>query len=72
MSRGYKRHTQGFMVADDQSNALRIGDEPMQYHMKYPDLVVSVAEERMIGIPALLQRRPDIDVIILDDAYQHM
>ena len=71
MSRGYKRHTQGFMVADDQSNALRIGDEPMQYHMKYPDLVESVAEERMIGIPALLQRRPDIDVIILDDAYQH-
>ena len=71
MSRGYKRHTQGFLVADEQSNALRIGDEPMQYHMKYPELVVSVAEERMIGIPALLQRRPDIDVIILDDAYQH-
>jgi len=71
MSRGYKRHTQGFLIADEQSNALRIGDEPMQYHMKYPDLVVSVAEERMIGIPALLQRRPDVDVIILDDAYQH-
>jgi tetraacyldisaccharide 4'-kinase len=71
MSRGYKRHTQGFLVADEQSNALRIGDEPMQYHMKYPELVVSVAEERMIGIPALLQKRPDVDVIILDDAYQH-
>ena len=71
MSRGYKRHTQGFLVADNNSNALRIGDEPMQYHIKFPELVVSVAEERMIGIPALLQRRPDIDVIILDDAYQH-
>ena len=71
MSRGYKRHTQGFLVADANSNALRIGDEPMQYHMKYPELVVSVAEERMIGIPALLQRRPDVDVILLDDAYQH-
>jgi len=71
MSRGYKRHTQGFLVADEQSNALRIGDEPMQYHMKYPELIVSVAEERMIGIPALLQRRPDVDVILLDDAYQH-
>ncbi len=71
MSRGYKRHTQGFLLADAQSNALRIGDEPMQYHMKYPDLVVSVAEERMTGIPALLQRRPDVDVVILDDAYQH-
>ncbi|MCW3124340.1 MAG: lpxK [Flavipsychrobacter sp.] len=71
MSRGYKRHTQGFLIADNQTNALRIGDEPMQYHMKYPELVVSVAEERMIGIPALLQRRPDVDVILLDDAYQH-
>ncbi|MES2704590.1 MAG: tetraacyldisaccharide 4'-kinase [Bacteroidota bacterium] len=71
MSRGYKRHTQGFIIADDKSNALRIGDEPMQYHMKYPGLVVSVAEERITGIPTLLQRRPDIEVILLDDAYQH-
>jgi tetraacyldisaccharide 4'-kinase len=71
MSRGYKRHTQGFLLADEQTNALRIGDEPMQYFMKFPELAVSVAEERMIGIPALLQRRPDIDVILLDDAYQH-
>jgi len=71
MSRGYKRHTQGFLIADEQTNALRIGDEPMQYHMKYPDVVVSVAEERMTGIPALLQRRPFTDVVLLDDAYQH-
>lgn len=71
MSRGYKRRTQGFILAGEDSNALRIGDEPMQYHLKFPDLAVSVAEERMTGIPALLQRRPDIDVILLDDAYQH-
>lgn len=71
MSRGYKRHSQGFVLADAQSNALRIGDEPMQYHIKYPDLAVSVAEDRMLGIPALLQRRPNIEVIVMDDAYQH-
>lgn len=71
MSRGYKRHTRGFLLANDQSNALRIGDEPMQYHIKFPELVVSVAEERMTGIPLLLQRRPDVEVILLDDAYQH-
>lgn len=71
MSRGYKRHTQGFVLADIHTNALRIGDEPMQYFMKFPELAVSVAEERMTGIPALLQRRPDIDVVLLDDAYQH-
>lgn len=71
MSRGYKRRTQGFILAGDDANALRIGDEPMQYKLKFPELAVSVAEERMTGIPALLQRRPDIDVILLDDAYQH-
>ncbi|HYD20426.1 MAG TPA: tetraacyldisaccharide 4'-kinase [Flavipsychrobacter sp.] len=71
MSRGYKRTTQGFILADRDSNALRIGDEPMQYHLKFPEAVVSVAEERMTGIPQLLQRRPDIDVILLDDAFQH-
>lgn len=71
MSRGYKRRTQGFLLADEQSNALRIGDEPMQYHMKFPEVAVSVAEERMTGIPLLLQRRPEVDVVLLDDAYQH-
>lgn len=71
MSRGYKRFTKGFIVADANANALKIGDEPMQYVMKYPEVVVSVAEERLTGIPSLLQRRPDIDVILLDDAFQH-
>lgn len=71
MSRGYKRRTQGFLLAGEDANALKIGDEPMQYKMKFPDLVVSVAEERMTGIPYLLQRRPDVDVVLLDDAFQH-
>ncbi|MBS1644945.1 MAG: tetraacyldisaccharide 4'-kinase [Bacteroidetes bacterium] len=71
MSRGYKRSTQGFVLADETSNALRIGDEPMQYHLAFPELAVSVAEERVTGIPLLLQRRPDVDVVILDDAFQH-
>lgn len=71
MSRGYKRRTQGFVLADERANALRIGDEPMQYHLKFPEIAVSVAEERMTGIPRLLQLRPDVEAIILDDAYQH-
>jgi tetraacyldisaccharide 4'-kinase len=71
MSRGYKRRTQGFLLADANTNALRIGDEPMQYHMKYPELVVSVAEERITGIPRLLQLKPEVEVILLDDAFQH-
>lgn len=71
MSRGYKRRTQGFLLADENANALRIGDEPMQYHIKYPDVVVSVAEERITGIPRLLQLRPETEIVLLDDAYQH-
>ncbi len=71
MSRGYKRMTQGFLLAEQGTNALRIGDEPMQFFMKYPEAVVCVAEERLTGIPNLLQRRPDVEVILLDDAYQH-
>lgn len=71
MSRGYKRSTQGFVLADEQSNALRIGDEPMQYHLAFPDISVSVAEERMTGISLLLQKRPATEVVILDDAFQH-
>lgn len=71
MSRGYKRRTQGFLLADFETNALKIGDEPMQYYLKFPDLVVSVAEERMTGIPKLLQQRPSVEAVILDDAFQH-
>jgi tetraacyldisaccharide 4'-kinase len=43
----------------------------MQYYMKFPELTVSVAEERMTGIPQLLLHRPGTEVILLDDAYQH-
>lgn len=71
MSRGYGRRTQGFLLADEKTNALRIGDEPMQYHLAFPEAVVSVAEERMTGIPSLLQKRPEVEVVLLDDAYQH-
>lgn len=71
MSRGYKRRTQGFLLADAETNAVKIGDEPMQYHIKFPEIVVSVAEERMIGIPKLLQQRPSVEAVLLDDAFQH-
>lgn len=71
ISRGYKRSTQGFMIANETANALRIGDEPMQYHIKFPDVVVSVGEDRMTGIPQLLMNHHDIDVVLMDDAFQH-
>ncbi len=71
MSRGYKRKTKGFAIANENTTALDIGDEPMQLYKKFPDIVVSVAEERLVSIPQLLHDKPDTRIIILDDAFQH-
>jgi tetraacyldisaccharide 4'-kinase len=71
LSRGYKRRTKGYALADDQSTALEIGDEPMQFHIKFPDISVAVGEQRLEAIPQLLHDRPETQTIILDDAFQH-
>ncbi len=71
LSRGYKRKTKGYLLAGDQTTALEIGDEPMQFHLKYPEVAVSVGEERILAIPQLLHDRPETQVVILDDAFQH-
>src|SRR5258708_14752731 len=71
LSRGYKRKTQGYALADASSTALDIGDEPMQFHSKFPELTIAVGEERMVAIPQLLHYRPHTHAIILDDAFQH-
>jgi len=71
LSRGYKRKTRGYALANPRSTALEIGDEPMQFFNKFPDVSVAVGEERVVAIPQLLHDKPDTGVIILDDAFQH-
>ncbi len=71
LSRGYKRKTSGYALADDDTTALDIGDEPMQFHAKFPDVTIAVGEERIVAIPQLLHDRPETQAIILDDAFQH-
>jgi tetraacyldisaccharide 4'-kinase len=71
LSRGYKRKTRGFLEATPQSSYLDIGDEPMQYATKYPDITVAVCEKRAKGIAKLLEKQDPPEVIILDDAFQH-
>jgi tetraacyldisaccharide 4'-kinase len=71
LSRGYKRKTKGYAIANPQTTAIDIGDEPMQFHKKFPEVPVAVGEERIVAIPQLLHDRPDTEVIILDDAFQH-
>lgn len=71
LSRGYKRKTSGFLIADATSTALDIGDEPLQYKNKYPDLVVAVDANRPNGVKNLLALENAPKVILLDDAFQH-
>ena len=72
LSRGYKRKTKGFVLADDRVSAADIGDEPFQIKSKYPDVTVAVDENRCEGIERLLAMEHRPDVILLDDAYQHL
>ena len=71
LSRGYKRKTEGYALANETSTALDIGDEPMLFHLKFPDIPVAVGEERLVAIPQLLHDNPATQAIILDDAFQH-
>ena len=71
LSRGYKRKTKGYALANQNTTVLEIGDEPMLFHIKFPDIAVTVGEERLVAIPQLLHDRPDTRVVIMDDAYQH-
>lgn len=71
LSRGYKRRTKGYILADENSSAVEIGDEPMQFHLRHEEIAVAVGEERIEAIPQLLYDIPSTEIIILDDAFQH-
>lgn len=73
LSRGYKRQTKGFVLADNGSPATDIGDEPCQIKRKFHDAVVAVDADRREGIYNIMScdATSDVDVILLDDAYQH-
>lgn len=72
VSRGYKRQTKGFVMATASSTPNQIGDEPYQIFRKFGrDVSVAVCENRVEGINELLQINPDINLIVLDDAFQH-
>ena len=71
LSRGYKRKSHGFVMADDSTSACDIGDEPFQMKQKYPNVMVAVDKNRVHGIEELTAREKALDVVLLDDAYQH-
>jgi tetraacyldisaccharide 4'-kinase len=71
LSRGYKRKTRQYILANPGSTAEEIGDEARQIKKKFPDIHVAVDRNRVNGITRLMQDVRDLDVVLLDDAYQH-
>ncbi|WP_091963379.1 tetraacyldisaccharide 4'-kinase [Prevotella sp. tc2-28] len=71
LSRGYKRKSKGFVLADSSSTVADIGDEPYQMKQKFPQVTVAVDKDRCHGIEQIEQGDNNIDVILLDDAFQH-
>lgn len=71
LSRGYGRQTYGYIVANEAATAEQIGDEPLQYRLKFNNITVAVDEDRREGIYNLTRQDNAPDVILLDDAYQH-
>ena len=71
LSRGYKRSSRGFYLLEGSETAKLVGDEPLQFKNKYPEIHVAVDEDRVHGIKRLLSQPEPPEVILLDDAFQH-
>jgi len=71
LSRGYLRKSRGFRIASPSSSVSEIGDEPMQIYRKFPGITVAVDRNRVNGVNEILKEKPDTEVIILDDGFQH-
>ncbi len=71
LSRGYKRKTKGFAEVLVNSSFEECGDEPKQFKNKFPDVFVTVCEDRKTGINKIVEKKKETEIIILDDAYQH-
>jgi tetraacyldisaccharide 4'-kinase len=71
LSRGYKRKSSGFLIADAASSIESLGDEPFLLFQKFPNVHFAVCKNRPEGIQGLLANVPQIDAIFLDDGFQH-
>lgn len=71
LSRGYKRQSEGFVLANENTKVEDVGDEPFQFFSKFKNIRVAVDANRTHGIQQLLQLENSPEVILLDDAYQH-
>ena len=76
LSRGYGRKSKGYYSIQQTDpylqNAETFGDEPFMTHLRYPDIPLAVDGDRAQGVRMLLDENPETEVIVLDDAYQHL
>ena len=76
LSRGYGRKSKGYhsVLQTDfpNRNAQTFGDEPFMIHLRFPDIPLAVDGNRVEGVRNLLEESSDTEVIVLDDAYQHL
>lgn len=71
LSRGYKRKSKGFYLANDTTTIEEIGDEPFQYHSKFKNIHVAVNADRVEGVNNILASLAKTEIVLLDDAFQH-
>ena len=71
LSRGYGRRTKGYIEVQSDSSFLKVGDEPKQIKRNFPDVVVVVCEDRAAGIQRIRSEHPEVDLIVMDDGFQH-
>lgn len=71
LSRGYGRKTKGFVEIRPRMSYKKVGDEPKQIKMNFPNIPVVVCEKRVAGIKRLREIHPEVNLVILDDAFQH-
>jgi tetraacyldisaccharide 4'-kinase len=71
LSRGYGRKTKGFLWVEPKLSPIETGDEPLQIKTKFQEIAVAVCEDRVAGVQRILATRSEINLIILDDAFQH-
>lgn len=72
LSRGYGRKTVGYRDVMPYDLSTDVGDEPLQFKKKFPEIAVSVSESRALGVPQLVKNYPQTQCVLLDDAFQHL
>ena len=71
LSRGYGRKTSGYLQVSPGHRSRDVGDEALMVALRFPNLPIAVCESRTKGIQRLLETHHP-DLIILDDAFQHL